>query len=290
MRLRHTEAEGKASFSLGSILAASKVRSDSPAVESPSERWPGKSPNACESPIPAYLRLVLRGGRWIRCVRQRAPRRGTVPQSRQGRAKPLRHEALLSLPISSVYRLVPASSWWSLSWLLAVQPLPLATGMMIARGGVGRFAAPLPCAADCAGRRLSTTVFTISRPLRPHAPLPWRVPLSRFVFPCRIWRHSCARCNGIVGMLLAFVVESFINRLSGDSEWLDWWKCSKFGVSNVDRIHGLMIHQKQTASIIDSINQINVLKISTVFCLEICIFIIKTSIKIALTYRARTTS
>jgi len=49
--------------------------------------------------IPAYLRLVLRGGRWIRCVRQRAPRRGTMPQSRQGRAKPLRHEALLLLPI-----------------------------------------------------------------------------------------------------------------------------------------------------------------------------------------------
>lgn len=49
--------------------------------------------------IRAYLGLVFRGGRWIRCVRQRAPRRGTVPQSRQGRAKPLRHENLLLLPI-----------------------------------------------------------------------------------------------------------------------------------------------------------------------------------------------
>lgn len=46
-----------------------------------------------------YLGPVFRGGRWIRCVRQRAPRRGTVPQSRQGRAKPLRHEALLYHPI-----------------------------------------------------------------------------------------------------------------------------------------------------------------------------------------------
>lgn len=41
---------------------------------------------------------MFRGGRWIRCVRQRAPRRGAVPQSRQGRAKPLRHEAILLLP------------------------------------------------------------------------------------------------------------------------------------------------------------------------------------------------
>lgn len=40
--------------------------------------------------ILTHLGLVFRGGRWIRCVRQRAPRRGTVPQSRQGRAKPLR--------------------------------------------------------------------------------------------------------------------------------------------------------------------------------------------------------
>lgn len=52
----------------------------------------------------AYLGLVFRGGRWIRCVRQRAPRRGTVPQSRQGRAKPLRHEALLFLPMPPLPR------------------------------------------------------------------------------------------------------------------------------------------------------------------------------------------
>lgn len=49
--------------------------------------------------IRTYLGFVFRGGRWIWCGRQRTPRRGTVPQSRQGRAKPLRHEDLLLLLI-----------------------------------------------------------------------------------------------------------------------------------------------------------------------------------------------
>lgn len=38
---------------------------------------------------------MFRGGRRIRCIWQRTPCGGAVPQSRQGRTKPLRHEALL---------------------------------------------------------------------------------------------------------------------------------------------------------------------------------------------------
>jgi len=82
---------------------------------------------------------------------------------------------------------------------------------MIARGAVGRSAVPLPRAADCAGRRLSTTACTISRPLRPHAPLPWHVPLFRFVFLVVSGGTVARDVTGSWSLLLAFAVKSFIN-------------------------------------------------------------------------------
>lgn len=57
----------------------------------------------------------------------------------------------------------------SLSRISKIHP-SLATGMIVC-GGVERFTNPLPRAADCVSRNLSTTTFTIAHFLRPYTSL-----------------------------------------------------------------------------------------------------------------------
>ena len=50
------------------------------------------------------------GRRWIRCIWQRTPCGGAMPQSRQGRTKPLRHEALFFGPCSATLSRLSANN------------------------------------------------------------------------------------------------------------------------------------------------------------------------------------
>lgn len=70
----------------------------------------------------------------------------------------------------------PVFSRRSLSWISEIHPLSFAAGMTT-RVGVERFADPLPRAAECAARRLSTVTFIahlhshIREPIFPFAPV-----------------------------------------------------------------------------------------------------------------------
>lgn len=68
------------------------------------------------------------------------------------------------LPVGVTFRLR------SLSRMLEIHSPSFATGMIV-RGGVVKFTNPLPRAADCVPRHLSTTTFTIAHFLRLHTNL-----------------------------------------------------------------------------------------------------------------------